>query len=111
MAGGAAGTARRCNLTMVETVVGQWCDQIDPAALTGAQAADAAERLAVVNRRTAAKQAELAARAAECNAYDRRACSAEEWQAKLNGTSKSEAKRGLETARRMKNCPATAEAF
>ncbi len=92
-------------------MVGAWCDQIDPASLSGAQAAEAAERLAMLNRRMAAKQAAMAARAAECNAYSRRARSAEEWLAKQNGTSKAEAKRALDTAARMKRCPAVAEAF
>src|SRR4051812_4232228 len=108
MAGGMVATGRQWNLRDLDAAVGQWGDQTDPAALTGAQAAEAAERLAVMNRRGLAKQAELAARAAECNAYDRRACSAEEWQARQTGTSRTEAKRALETARRMKSCPVAA---
>ena len=101
----------RWNLKAVETVVGGWCDQIDPDLLTVVQAAAAAERLAVMNRRLAAKQASMAARAAECNAYSRRPRSAEDWFAQQNGTSRAEAKRALETAWRMKRCPVTAEAF
>src|SRR4051794_14209929 len=111
MAGGAAVAGRTSNLSDVESVVGRWCAQADPAALTGAQAAEVAERLAVVGRRVAAAQVAMAARAADCNAYSRRACSAEEWQARQNGTSRSEAKRALDAARRMKSCPAVAEAF
>ena len=52
MGSGARGAGTRVNLKMVETVVGAWCDQVDPALLTGAQAAEAAERFAVLNRRT-----------------------------------------------------------
>jgi hypothetical protein len=107
----AAEAGRRWNLKGVEALVGAWCDQVEPALLTGAQAAGAAERLAVMNRRLMAKQASMAARAAECNAYSSRARSPEEWLAKQNGTSRSEAKRALETARRMRSCPLAAEAF
>ena len=96
---------------MVEAVVGAWCDQVDPALLTGAQAAEASERLAVLGRRLAAKQAQMAQRAAECNAYNRRARSPEEWLAKQNGTSRAEARRTLDTVKRMKACPVAAEAF
>ncbi len=64
----AAAASGRWNLKAVETVVGGWCDQINPDLLTGVQAAAAAERPAVLNRRLAAKQASMAARAADCNA-------------------------------------------
>ena len=111
MVDGAAGTGRRCNLTTVEAVIGAWCDQVDPALLTGAQAAEASERLAVLGRRLAAKQAQMAQRAADCNAYTGRARSPEEWLAKQNGTSRAEAKRTLDTMKRMKSCPTAAEAF
>src|SRR4051794_36315532 len=105
MAGGAAVEGRTSNLSDVESGVGGWGAQADPATFTGAQAAEVAERLAVVGRRVAAAQVAMAARAADCNAYSKRACSAEEWQARQNGTSKTEAKRALETARRMSSCP------
>ena len=92
-------------------MVGLWCGQTDPALLSGAEAAGGVERLAVVIRQLTAKQAVLAARAAECNSYSKRSPSPEDWLAKANGTSRGEAKKAVDTAKRLKRCPATAEAF
>ena len=103
--------APRGALAVLEAAVDEWCAQADPALLTGASAATTAERLAVVNRRLSAKQASMAARAADANAYAARARSAEDWLARHNGTSRSEAKRAIDTARRMAECPLAAEAF
>ena len=89
----------------------QWVEQTDPALLTGTQAAGDVERLATVIRQLTAAQTGLAGRAAECNSYSRRSPSPEDWLARQNGTSRSEAKRAIDTARRLKDCPAAAEAF
>src|SRR4051812_36053370 len=80
MAAGAVAEDRTLNLSEVEAVVGRWCDQLVAGRLSGTQAADAAGRLAVLTRRLTASQTVVASRAAECNAYDRRATSAEEWR-------------------------------
>ena len=93
------------DLGQLERVAGEWCGRADPARLSGADAAVVAERLAVVQRRLAAKQASMAARAADCNAYASRVVSAEAWLARHNGTSRSDAKRMLDTARRLHDCP------
>ena len=68
------------------------------------------ERLAVVGRRVAAKQAAVAARVAECRACPGRSSSPEEYLAKVNGTSRSAAKKMLDTAKRLQDCPETAAA-
>ena len=72
-------------LAQLVVAVGEWCDRTDPALLTGADAARAAEQLAVLLRRLSTKQAALAARATECHAFSRRFSSGEAWLAGLNG--------------------------
>ena len=80
--------------------------------LTGADAATGAERLAVVIRRCQAAQLVLAGRAEACNAYAARARSAADWLARQNGTSTDrQAKRALQTAKRLDGCPATRDAL
>src|SRR3954469_4360005 len=99
------------DLDLVERVGGLWCSSLDPSVLSGAGAARGAERLAVVLRRFEAAQLLLARRAEECNAYAARAHSGADWLATLNGSSKAEAARALDTARRLEGCPATKAAF
>src|SRR5882672_9456095 len=99
------------DLDLVEVLGELWCSGVDPSVLTGADAARGAERLAVVIRRFEAAQLRLAKRAQECNAYAARAHSGADWLATLNGTSKGEAARALETAKRLDGCPATKAAF
>jgi hypothetical protein len=107
-----APTARRtATLQGVEIMVGLWCGQTDPALLSGVDAAGGVERLAVVIRQLTAKQAVLAARAAECNSYSKRSPSPEDWLARQNGTTLGEAKKAVDTARRLRSCPVTADAF
>ena len=89
----------------------RWCSSVDPSVLSGSDAAVGAERLAVVIHRYEAIQLLLAARAAECNAYEARAHSGPDWFATLNGISKAEATRALDTAKRLDACPATKAAF
>ena len=90
--------------------MGAWCDGLDVSVLSGVDAAAGAERLAVVIRRCQAAQLVLAGRADECNAYATRARSAADWLARQNGTSMTQAKRALETAKRLEACPATRDA-
>ena len=99
------------DLELVEVVGAVWCAALDPSVLTGADAARGAERLAVVIRRFQAAQLALAKRAEECNAYAARAHSGADWLAGLNGSSKAEAARALDTAKRLDSCPATKAAF
>src|SRR3954469_12486731 len=99
------------DLDLVERVGEVWCASLDPSVLSGADAARGAERLAVVLRRFEAAQLSLARRAEECNAYAARAHSGADWLATLNGTSKGQAARALETAKRLKGCPETKAAF
>src|SRR6185369_13178669 len=96
---------------LVERLGELWCSSVDPSVLSGADAASGVERLAVVICRFQAVQLLLARRAEECNAYAARAHSAADWLAAQNGSSKAEAARGLETARRLEGCPATKAAF
>ena len=71
----------------------------------------AAERLAKVIRRLTAKQAAFAERVDACRAQPRQAGSPEEYLARLNGSSLTQAKQAIDTARRLKSWPTTAEAF
>ncbi len=89
----------------------RWCSSVDPSVLSGSDAAVGAERLAVVIHRYEAIQLLLAARAAECNAYEARAHSGPDWFATLNGISKAEATRAIDTAKRLDACPATKATF
>ncbi len=98
-------------LADVERVVGSWCDTTDPALHTGADGVVAVERLSRVIRRLTAKQAAFAERVDACRSHPRQAGSPEDWLARQNGTSRSDAKRAIDTARRMKSCPTTADAF
>ncbi len=99
------------DLAAVERIVAAWCDGLDASVSSGVDAAAGAERLAVVIRRCQAAQLVLAGRADECNAYAARARSAADWLARQNGTSMTQAKRALETAKRLDACPATRDAL
>ena len=99
------------DLAAVERVVAAWCEGLDASVLTGADAAAGAERLAVVIRRCQAAQLVLAGRAEACNAYAARARSAADWLARQNGTTAGQAKRALQTAKRLDACPATRDAL
>src|SRR5882757_5666431 len=99
------------DLALVEVLGELWCSSVAPSVLTGADAARGAERLAVVIRRFEAAQLRLAKRTEECNAYAARAHSGADWLAGLNGTSKAQAARALETAKRLDGCPETKAAF
>ena len=78
---------------------------------TGAEAVAAVERLARVIRRLTAKQAGFAERVDACRAQPRQAGSPDDWLARQNGTSVGDARRAIDTARRLKDCPVTADAF
>src|SRR3954454_15070651 len=99
------------DLAVLLAAVDRYCARVEPALLTGRQAAASTEGLSVAQRQLSAKQAVMAARAADTNAYAARARSAEDWLARQNGGSRSEAKRAIDTARRMSECPLAAEAF
>jgi len=99
------------SLAEIQRAVGSWCEATDPALLSGADAAAAAEQLAGLVRRLSTTQATLAARAAECRAFSRRFASGEAWLAGLNGTSQTQAKRALDTVKRLADCPTAKAAF
>jgi hypothetical protein len=104
-------SAAVASLADVERVVGVWCDVTDPALHSGADAVVAVARLATLVRKLTAKQAAFAERVDACRSHPRQAGSPEDWLARQNGTSRSDAKRAIDTARRMKSCPTTADAF
>ncbi len=104
-------TGPTTSLSDVERMVGVWCDQTDPALCSGADAAVAVERLAKVMRRLQAKQASFATRVDECHSHSKRFASSDDYLARVNGTSRGEAKKAIETARRLKRCPVAKEAF
>ncbi|MGZ4729159.1 MAG: hypothetical protein ACXWB2_15690 [Acidimicrobiales bacterium] len=99
------------DLAELERVAEVWCSALDPALLEGADAADGAERLAVVVRKLEAAKLLLARRAEEGNAYAARAHSAPDWFATINGISRAEARRALDTAKRLEECHDTRAAF
>jgi hypothetical protein len=87
-------------LADIERVVGSWCEVTDPDLHTGADAVVAVERLARVIKKLTAKQAGFAERVDACRAQPRQAGSPEDFLARLNGSSRSEAKRAIDTARK-----------
>ncbi len=111
MSSSAPTIASAATLAEVEQVVRQWCDATDPACHTGGDAVAAVERLARVIRRLTAKQAGFAERVDACRAQPRQARSPDDWLARQNGTSVGDARKAIDTARRLKQCPATADAF
>jgi len=99
------------DLAVLEHLGESWCERLEPAVLAGSDAAGMAERLAFLVRRLQAAQLTLAPRAADCNAYAARATSAADWLAHQNGISIAQAKRALDTTRRLETCPDTKDAF
>ena len=111
MAPSAPTTASTASLADVVRVVGSWCAGTDPALLSGSQAAEVVACLAPVIRQLSALQAGAGERVEQCHSHDRRFSSTVDWMARLNGSSFGEAKRAVDTARKLKQCPQTAEAF
>ncbi len=95
-------SAPTTSLADVERVVGSWCDVSDPALFTGSDAAAVVERLARVVRRLQAKQAGFAARVEQCHSQPRQYSSSDDYLARVNGSSRGEAKKAIDTARRLK---------
>ncbi len=71
----------------------------------------AVEGLARVVRRLQAKQASFAARVEECHSQPRQFVSCDDYLARVNGSSRGDAKRAIDTARRLRQCPAASAAF
>ncbi len=111
MTSAAPTTTSTSSLSDVGRVVGGWCDRTDPALYTGAEAAVAVEGLARVVRRLQAKQAGFAARVEECHSQPRQFVSCDDYLARVNGSSRGDAKRAIDTARRLRQCPAASAAF
>ena len=83
-------------------IVGSFCAQTDPALFSGADAAMAVEELATSIRQLTAKQAQFAARVDECHSHSRRFASSDDFLARVNGSSRGDAKRAIDTARRLR---------
>src|SRR6476661_1311517 len=93
-------------------IVGSFCAQTDPALFSGADAAVAVEELATSIRQLTAKQAQFAARVDECHSHSRRFASSDDFLARVNGSSRGDAKRAIDTARRLRLAPgAASDAF
>jgi hypothetical protein len=88
-----------------------WCRELEPDTWHGSDAASAAERLAVVIRRLEAAQLRLAHRAEQCTAHSSKDRTAPGWFARLNGSTVAEARRALELAGRLEQCPTAAQAL
>ncbi len=101
-------SAPTMSLVDVERVVGGWCDRTDPALCSGADAAVVVERLARVVRRLQAKQASFAARVEQCHSQPRQFSSSDDYLARVNGSSRGEAKKAIDTARRLQLAPGAA---
>jgi hypothetical protein len=85
---------------------------VDPDLMTGSQAADAVEDLAVADKAVAGTLLFLALRVAKTNAWQGRGFkTAAEWLASVAGISVSEAARHLGTARRAEDLPKTKDAM
>lgn len=90
-----------------------WVAELEPGEFSGEDALALLESVSMIKRLAAASESLLAARAAETDAWrsggaDR---SAAHWLARRAGMSIAEAKAKLDTARRLEELPATAEAF
>ncbi len=110
MTNAAPTSAPTSSLVEVERVVGGWCDRTDPALYAGSDAAAVVERLARVVRRLTAKQAGFAARVEQCHSQPRQYSSSDDYLARVNGSSRGEAKKAIDTARRLQLAPGAAAA-
>jgi hypothetical protein len=99
-------------LTAVEAAVTSFCQGFDPAVLSPTQAADAVDRLAVIERRVAAAKARAARRVESSSMWKHAGHrTAATWMAARTGDPVAATAGLLETARKLEACAATAEAF
>ena len=84
----------------------------DPSLVSGDDAADVVERLAVTEKACASMRARAALWAAECRAHEGRGfADASDWLARVAGTSVSEARSAMATVAAAEGCPATSAAL
>jgi len=98
-------------LRAAEVAVDAWCSGLDPALLTGPQAAEVATRAAAMIRKLTASQVRLAGRVDETRAFTATHRDAAGWLAATTGSSVGDASRMLRTGERLADCPTTREAF
>ncbi|HUC13215.1 MAG TPA: HNH endonuclease, partial [Acidimicrobiales bacterium] len=88
------------------------CAGFEPELLSGADCAALAEELAATEKACGAARLLAAARAVACGAHKERGFNdGAGWMARQVGGTTGQARQGLETAARLKNCPATKEAL
>jgi hypothetical protein len=84
----------------------------DPARWSGSDCADLAERLARGAKSCEAASARAAARAANCGAHRSRPdATAQDWLARISGSTAGSARSALEAVARLEECPATCDAL
>ena len=105
----AAGVPAAPSLGEVVAVVGAWCDRFDAGVVSGAEAAAVVSSVSGLVRKLSGVRASAAVRAGECREIGGQASPAR-WLAREAGVGVGEARRVLDTARRLRDCPATAEA-
>ena len=99
-------------ITTAVKAFGLALDGLDPASMSGHDAAGALDGLIRLERRIAAVRLALALRAAEANGWrDGRARSAEEWLAAKAGISVGAARTMLQTSKRLESLPVVQEAL
>ncbi len=95
-------------------LIGQLCDALarfDPAAWSGSDCADLAERLARGAKSCEAASIRAAARAVTCGAHRSRPdATAQDWLARVSGSTAGAARAALETVARLEDCPTTRDA-
>ena len=97
------------SLGEVVALVGAWCDRFDAGVVSGAEAAQVVSSLSGLIRRLSGVRASAAVRASSCREIGGHGSPAV-WLAREAGVGVGEARRVLDTARRLRECPVTAEA-
>lgn len=86
--------------------------EFDPGLFSGSDCTALAEELAAVEKAASAARLLAAARAVECGAHRERGfADGAAWLARKSGTTGSQARKALETARRLEGCPDTRDAL
>src|SRR5947209_20390341 len=93
----------------------QWCEEIrliDADVLSATDCALLVKQLATLSKVCEAAKARLAAKAAAGYAHRREGfADAADWLAMASGSTSTEARRAIEAAEQMKNCPQTDDAW
>src|SRR6195952_2380331 len=108
-----ATTTTTGRLGLLERAVSVWCGELDPAVLSGSDAADGVKRLSAMMRWLTAAQSSLVARVDETHAYRSGRNGHQDtasWLANTTGTSVGEAQRALRVGERLKDGPQAKDA-